>query len=123
MVAILAGNTAVAETLIKAGANVYSLHSLGLTALHLAAKMGNVPIIDMLIDHGADVNISPPKAKGETPLMTAVWVGQIDAVKLLIEKGANVNAKMTTGEFALLWAAHKKHYEIFNILREAGAVE
>lgn len=62
-------------------------------ALQETAIFGDVAMIRLLLDHGADVNAIDPT--GRTPLMYAAGSDllPVDAVKLLIERGADVNAK------------------------------
>lgn len=50
-------------------------------------------VVQVLLDNGADVNISDNK--GKTALMTAAKKGNKTILKALIDAGADVNAKMT----------------------------
>ncbi len=47
----------------------------GLTPLHTAAEVGNEEIAALLLDQGADVNLTGPKRK-ITPLHVAVYHNQ-----------------------------------------------
>ena len=51
-------------------------------------QLGNNAIVDLLIEHGADVN----QANGYTPLYVAAEKGHYEIAKLLIEKGADIYA-------------------------------
>ena len=44
------------ECLLRAGAAVDAAALNGDTALHLSAKLNNVPAVRKLLDHGADVH-------------------------------------------------------------------
>jgi len=79
---------AIAEMLLKAGANVQA-KALGVTALHLAAQKGYVELAEVLIGHGADVNASV-KSRGQmvTPLAVAMKADQKKMADLLRSKGA-----------------------------------
>ena len=76
---------------------------VGMSALHLAARDGDVNRIDELLAQGADVNMQVRSGErrspewGSTPLHYAVRDGHADAAKRLIEKGANVNAANDRG--------------------------
>jgi len=63
----------------------------GATALHLAVRAGNLPIVDYLLAHGAEVNAVDQEQL--TPLHYAVNAAKPELVRFLISKGANVNAK------------------------------
>src|SRR5262249_39836157 len=62
-------------------------------SLRMIAALGDVNLLRLMLDHGADVNTLDPL--GRTPLMSAVISDfpSLDVVKLLVERGANVNAK------------------------------
>jgi uncharacterized protein len=79
----------IAGMLLKAGANVHG-RALGVTALHLAASKGYTDLAEVLIAHGADVNLSL-KMGGQmvTPLALAAKAEQAKMAELLKSKGAN----------------------------------
>ncbi|XP_014681997.1 PREDICTED: serine/threonine-protein phosphatase 6 regulatory ankyrin repeat subunit B-like [Priapulus caudatus] len=56
-------------------------------ALHFAAYANNTSIIEMLLDHDADINGTD--CVGATPLLIAVKTGSIEVSKLLLERGAS----------------------------------
>jgi uncharacterized protein len=66
----------------------------GLTALHHAAREGNIDAVKALLDGGADIN-DATTIDHTTPLLLATINGQFDVAKVLIERGANVNAMST----------------------------
>ena len=59
----------------------------GMSALHYAAEYNNVPLVKLLLEHGADINL---EGCGEhcnsrdTPLNVAATRGQLDVVNFLI---------------------------------------
>ncbi|MBA4417418.1 MAG: hypothetical protein C0392_05870 [Syntrophus sp. (in: bacteria)] len=63
----------------------------GDTPLSLAAKYGNLEIVTMLVEHGAEID-GGRENTGRTPLMEASGQGHVEVVKYLISKGADVNA-------------------------------
>ena len=70
-------------------------HAPGLTALHYAARRGDVEIVKMLLANGADVNII--HSHKSTALMNVVGQStvdqrHVDIAKLLIKNGVDVNA-------------------------------
>jgi uncharacterized protein len=95
-----------------------SLLSVGATPLLRAAKGADLPVIQLLLAHGANVEL--PTATGISPLLAAAGVGSsaldtrgryktqpqaITAVKALLDGGANVNETDHTGQTALHGAA------------------
>lgn len=79
---------AIAELLLKAGANVHA-RCLGITPLHLAANKGYVDFGALLIEHGADVNLAVKLRDGmTTPLAMAVRAKQPKMEALLKQHGA-----------------------------------
>jgi hypothetical protein len=79
---------AIAELLLKAGANVHA-RCLGVTPLHLAANKGYVDFGALLIEHGADVNLAVKLRDGMvTPLALAVRAKQPKMEALLKQHGA-----------------------------------
>ena len=73
----------------------------GVTALHMAAYVGDLGIMEFLIEHQADVNIENDRNK-HTPLFVAVCEGRTECARLLIDHRADVNATDRDG-IPLLW--------------------
>jgi uncharacterized protein len=128
---------ALIERLLKAGANpnlqlklfppyrslrddrgADTMLGIGATPLVRAAKAGDLPVMRLLIAHGANLDL--PTESGITPLMAAAGNGSssidtrgrykteaqaIEAAELLIASGANVNALDEGGQTALHGAA------------------
>jgi ankyrin repeat protein len=66
--------------------------NMGDTPLSTAARFGNLEMVKLLVQHGAEIEDSKGKAD-RTPLMEASAQGHADVVEYLISKGADVNAK------------------------------
>jgi ankyrin repeat protein len=98
---------------------VFSLSGYAVAApLHEAAKEGDLPKVNSLVEGGADVNVRT--GTGATPLHFAADRGHIDVVELLISKGADVNAKTKTGFTPLHWAAARGHIDVVELLISKG---
>lgn len=91
----------------------------GQTALHYAAERNLVDIIQILGDHGGDINITDDY--GFSPFLWAVVSGQTHAVNLLLDMGADVNSTSADGKPALAWAAGLGKYSIVVLLLNSGA--
>ena len=65
--AVFRADVAEVRRLLKAGANVSLASHYGVTAMGLAAEIGNAEIIKLLLEAGADVE--SPNADGQTALL------------------------------------------------------
>ena len=63
----------------------------GAYPLHLAVVKGNKEIAQLLLDHGAQIDVKAKNKDEATPLHWAAFFGQKDMVSLLINAGAPVN--------------------------------
>lgn len=93
--------------------------NLGRTPLFVAADKGSETGVKILIENGANIEISDKQ--GRTPLYTACDSNQINVVKLLIKKGANVNKCDNEGRSPILMAAGQGHNSIVLDLIRNGA--
>jgi ankyrin repeat protein len=102
------------------------------TALMRAAFSGDVELVKVLLDHGADTKIISKDS--ETVLMAACGTGfipgyskgrtpaeRLQAVKLLIDRGQDVNAADDYGITALMVAANIGDVPIIQYLIDKGA--
>jgi len=104
----------------------------GQTAFIRAALSGDVTVMRLLLEHGADPNIATKQ--GSTALMAAAGVNwmpaqtftrteaeYVEAVKLCLERGAPVNATNSLGLAAIHGAANRGWTSIIQILADHGA--
>jgi ankyrin repeat protein len=104
----------------------------GQTPFLRAALAGDITIMRLLLDKGADPNI--PTFSNSTALMAASGINfayqqtytesrehQMEAVKLCLEKGADVNAVNSMGLTALMGAANRGLDDIVELLVQKGA--
>nr|XP_055062613.1 cyclin-dependent kinase 4 inhibitor B isoform X2 [Misgurnus anguillicaudatus]XP_055062614.1 cyclin-dependent kinase 4 inhibitor B isoform X2 [Misgurnus anguillicaudatus] len=84
------GNTDGVRFLLSKGVDVNIVNRFGRTPIQVM-MMGNTPLAQLLLEHGADPNVHDP-GTGSTPLHDAARTGFIDTVKLLICFSANPNA-------------------------------
>ena len=123
--AVYSGNLEVVRILIEYNpAYINAIDGNGETPLHLASlardpDFKDIPILRLLLEHGADINAQ--SQSGATPLYVASLRGALEVVRLLLEHGANVETKRNEGKTALQVAAEEGHDEIVKLLREHGA--
>ncbi len=86
-----------------------------MTPLYLAARIGKVDIIPVLLKHKGDVNATTLTEK-KTPLHSAACSGNINIVKILVENKALLNKVDETGVNALWWASQHGHIDVCKYL-------
>ncbi len=74
----------------------------GVSLLYLAAAKGDLAILQLLIEHGAEVDQTSDA--GNSPLMVAAANGHVETIKLLLEHGASTDGKNRWGLSAADWA-------------------
>ncbi len=84
-----------------------------------AAGKGQLDVVKLLLDRGADVNARD--SRGYTPLLSASEMGHLDIVKQLLEGGADVNARDSHGYTPLLLASQMGYLDVVKHLLEKGA--
>ena len=94
------------------------VYDRGNTALHWAAKKGNMNIVEILLDRGIEINSKTND--GETALHIAASSGNMNIVEILLDRGIDINSKDNDGWTALHWAASNGDMNIVEILLDRG---
>ncbi|XP_070542308.1 ankyrin repeat and death domain-containing protein 1A-like isoform X2 [Ptychodera flava] len=87
--------------------------------LHEAARVGDLGLVESLIDQG--VNVNAMNEKDRTALHLASGQGHVEIVKTLLDADARVDAEDKFGMNALLWAAWFGKQEALHALIVGGA--
>jgi ankyrin repeat protein len=108
------------------------LYEDGATPFLRAAQSGDVPVMKLLLEHGADPK--PATSNGDTALMVAAGIGwvegvtyewseadNLEAVTLCLDLGLDPNATDGDGRTALHGAAHKGRNSVIQLLVDHGA--
>ena len=118
--AVRAGNLLEIPDLVSNDVSlVNALGQRGARPLSIAAAIGDINAIDLLLSLGADINA--PDAIGNSPLIYAVGHGQAQAVEHLLDKGADINLANLYRESPLIYAVVHGHQSIFRSLAAHGA--
>ena len=142
---VSSGDTEEVKRRISQGAEVNAIR-IGQSLLHIACQSGNKKIVELLINSGADVNVSNRRGltpldiaerdgqteiiellrvhgakKGFSNLLRAINSGDIEQVKLLISQGADVNTKNNAGQTLLHIACRSGNKEVVEFLIDQGA--
>jgi hemoglobin len=111
------GSHIVRALLERSSARVNAVHGVKrCTALHMAARRGNVEVIGALLDGGADIEARD--STGDTALRRAVNCNKVEAARLLLERGADPHSK---GSRALTPALAARSDQMKSVFREAGS--
>jgi ankyrin repeat protein len=106
----------------RIGESILNMHASnpehGHTSLTLAVLGGDVEIVKLLINKGADVN--KPNLTGDSALHLATLKGNAAMVELLINKGAGLNILNSKGDHALHLAAGEGNAAIVKLLIDKG---
>jgi ankyrin repeat protein len=87
----------------------------GSTALHTAAFKGNLPLVNLLLENGADMEAE--NNLGEIPLDHAVYNGSEPIVQLLLQQNPHtIKARANDGKTLLHYAARGGHLSIIKLL-------
>lgn len=102
------------RTLLQQRVDVNAPEVDGTTALHWAARSGDLEITKLLI--GARANVKAANRYGVTPLYLACVNGSAAIVELLLKEGADPNTALPEGETALMTAARIGNAAVMRVL-------
>ena len=108
-------NTEMAKYIIDHGAKVRNYEW---KPLNYAICQGNLPLLQLLIDAGANVD-AKHIYNDMAILSVAVNCGNTNAMKMLIKNGASVNAKDARGKSPLDYAVEKRNKEAIKVLSDS----
>jgi len=100
--------------LLENGANPNRVRGFGDTYLHEAVMKGDTDVVELLLKHGADVEVKDED--GRNPLN---YARDVKMAALLLEHGANINARSMSGRTML--DREEPGSEMAKFLREHGA--
>jgi ankyrin repeat protein len=120
MVACRAGSQHVVEWLLLQGANPNAKTKIESgTALLGASDKGFLGVVQLLVEHGADVNHKD--SRDWPPLIAALDQEHSDVAEYLINHGADVGMQLQSGRDALMIAGEKGATNLIHLLIKIGA--
>jgi uncharacterized protein len=108
------------RALLEKGADVNAAQGDGMTALHWAARQGEVATVAMLLHAGANVRATT-RLGGYTPLLLASQMGHAPVIDLLVKAGADAKSASANGATALMLASASGRVDAVKALIDAGA--
>ncbi|XP_026185739.1 ankyrin repeat and SOCS box protein 12a [Mastacembelus armatus] len=99
--------------------NARSGWGVPVTPLRTAAALGHLKCLELLLEHGAEIDSLDVKA--QTPLFTAVSGKHLDCVVALLKAGADPNGSQYNNCSPVLTAAREGDVDVLRELLEYGA--
>jgi ankyrin repeat protein len=116
------GDLDVVRCLLARGADPEAEWDGPMTPLYWASCTRKMPLIRLLLDHGASVQPILQGAPSSQPLITAVHMEMPELVRELLDRGADPNVTLVDGDVTpLLCAALIDDTDAVRMLLEAGA--
>lgn len=106
---------------MKDGENVNQIDKWGWTPLLWATYYNYYPIVEYLLENGADPNLQSTDAqgsipRGSTPLIVASYYGRKRMTNLLLQHGADKNIKNSAGQTARYLAEEYNFISVMELL-------
>ncbi len=118
--AVLLNDVELARVRLEEGANPNTgAFSYFGTMLQIAATLGYLEIVNLLLEKGADPEETDDI--GNTPLVEASENGHTPIVTCLLDHGAKIDAEDWFGQTPLAWAVMRKQRDVVALLLARGA--
>ena len=118
--AAMRADWAAVRALLEKGADVNAAQGDGMTALHWAARQGELETTQMLLHAGANLGATT-RLGGYTALLLASQIGHAAVIGSLLEAGADPDSATSNGATALMLASASGRADAVKVLLEAGA--
>ncbi|CAG8902065.1 unnamed protein product [Penicillium egyptiacum] len=128
--ATYAGHVEPIKVLLSLGMSPIAYDYDGQSPITLAASIGWVDIVSLLLEHGAHIDsqditgqtcLSLAARERANPLSWAASNGWVAVARLLLEKSVDLDSKDMFGRTPLSWAAESGHIDMLTLLIQRGA--
>ncbi len=120
--AVIAADYGAAKRGVASGENVNELDKWGCTPLIWAVYYRNKPMVELLLENGANPNMACTKEpnaslpKGVTPLIVASYYGLPDLVEMMMQHGGDPSVKDDRGQDSLYYANYYRFEAVVTLL-------
>ena len=105
---------------LTAGLDVNSIDEKGISLLHKAVIIGNIDLVKLLVENGADLDIELPRLNSNhmrlTPILYAVIQNKKNIVSYLINQGVDVDKKLNSNTTILHHASAHNHVDLVKLI-------
>ena len=105
---------------LTAGLDVNSIDEKGISLLHKAVIIGNIDLVKLLVENGADLDIELQRVNSNhmrlTPILYAVIQNKKNIVSYLINKGVDVDKKLNSNTTILHHASAHNHVDLVQLI-------
>lgn len=101
--------------------NVNSFDNNGVNFLTLGVMTGDLNIVKILGEKGANPNLKNKTQMGSTPLMMASEYQSLEIAKYLIKTGADIDIQDNNGDPVINWSAYYGNVPFTRLMLENGA--
>lgn len=114
--AIIGQHFAIAKTLLEHGADANATDKMGMNPFAHAVRKGDMPAVQLLLDHGARIKGVCFMKERVTPVMIAAIMGDRAMVEHLLALGADRTAHSAEGMTAAVYARKMGHVDVAQLL-------
>jgi len=111
----------VVQAWLNTGVNPDIVDSQGYTALQRATIAGNLQLVKLLVQNGANLTALSSNQFGDLPIHLAVAYGHQNIVGWMLDNGVPVDIRNRLGATSLHSAAHNNRLQIAHLLLDRGA--
>jgi ankyrin repeat protein len=111
----------VVKAWLEAGVDPNMVDNQGYTALQRAAMTGNLQLVRLLVQYGANLTALSTNQFGDLPIHLAAAFGHVNIVHWMLDNGVPVDIRNRMGATPLHSAAHNNRLEVARLLLDGGA--